>query len=131
MAEYDKFGREIPDPTPVEIPTGVNRPLTLQEEMMRFIRSPAFHQEMQQQKGDQLETFAESDDFDVDDPEGFEDLPTAFEMTEEVVPRVPLDPLEPGDKDPPTGKPVVAPAGEPSGKPEGSPPGPAGGEVRT
>lgn len=60
-----RVGGEIPDPTPVEIPVGHSRPLTLREEMMRFIR-----QEMSQQaKADGHETFEEFDDLDVPDDE--------------------------------------------------------------
>ncbi|UDN67814.1 hypothetical protein [robinz microvirus RP_133] len=59
----DKQGREIPDPIPVAIPIKWSRPPTLQEQIRMFIRRDLSDQASL--KGH--ETFAEADDFDVDD----------------------------------------------------------------
>lgn len=61
--KYDEFGREIPDQTPVEIPIGFKRPLTLQEEIQRAIRG-----EMSRQAAAEgMESFEEANDFDTED----------------------------------------------------------------
>jgi len=75
-----RVGGETPDPTPVEIPVTSQRPLTLREEMMRFIRT-----EMSQQaRQDGEETFEEFDDLDVDDEEpDFTTGYTVQELTDE------------------------------------------------
>lgn len=67
MAKYTKDNRkEIPDPRPVAVPVGYRRPLTLQEEIKRFVRAEL----SQVAQAHELETFEEADDFDVDeDPE--------------------------------------------------------------
>lgn len=63
MAKYDDQGREIPDPTPVAVPAGWARPPSMEELIRRHIRV-----EMSRQAADQgLETFEESDDFEVDE----------------------------------------------------------------
>lgn len=59
----DEYGREIPDPHPMEIPLGHKRPETLAEQVQRLVRHSvsayaALHGH---------ETFAESEDFDVED----------------------------------------------------------------
>lgn len=85
MAEYNDRGEEIPDPTPVEVPLNLRRPLSLQDEMRRFIRT-----ELSQQasaKGD--ESFEEADDFEVDDEEEFITQYELTEMQEES--RMPVD----------------------------------------
>lgn len=63
MSKFNERGHELPDPTPVEVPIGFRRPLTLQEEIMRFVRREM--SQIAEQQG--FETFEESDDFDVDD----------------------------------------------------------------
>lgn len=55
-------GAEIPDPQPMAIPVGARRPLQLDEQIRRLLRSEEFHASM---AGD--ETFEEALDFDVDD----------------------------------------------------------------
>jgi len=57
---FDERGREIPDPTPVEMPLGYHRPPSLQETMARYMRSAEL---LAQQQG--AETFEEAEDFDV------------------------------------------------------------------
>lgn len=66
MARFDDQGRQIPDPRPVEVPVEFQRPLSLQEEIKRYVR-----QELGRRAADAgAESFEESDDFDVgDDPD--------------------------------------------------------------
>lgn len=59
----DHYGREIPDPTPLEIPAGFRRPETLQEQVRRLVRT-SLSQHAADAGG---ETFEESEDFDIDD----------------------------------------------------------------
>lgn len=62
---HNERGHEIPDQTPLEMPSGLRRPLSLHEEIRRFIRT-----ELSQQAADNgVETFEEADDFEVDDVE--------------------------------------------------------------
>lgn len=56
--------QEFPDPTPVEIPLEMARPLTLQEEMKRFLVS-----EMNRMRPEDAGSFEDEDDFDVYDDE--------------------------------------------------------------
>lgn len=61
--ELDGFGREVPDPTPLELPLGFKRPETLAEQVQRLVRHSvseyaALHGE---------ETFEEADDLEIDD----------------------------------------------------------------
>lgn len=57
--------KEVVDPVPVEIPLSNQRPPSLKEEMMRYIR-----QEISNQARDKgHETFEEFDDFSDDEPE--------------------------------------------------------------
>lgn len=59
----DHLGREVPDPTPLEIPAGFRRPETLQEQIRRLVQtSLSAHAAAQG-----AETFEESEDFDVDE----------------------------------------------------------------
>lgn len=60
---FDTFGREIPDPTPMEVPHDWKRPLSLHEEIRRFVRSELSRQAEAQGE----ESFEEADDFDVDE----------------------------------------------------------------
>lgn len=66
MAKYNEFGEEIPDDTPVEMPLNFTRPLSIQEEIQRSIRTELSRQAVEQGE----ESFEEADDFDVlDEPE--------------------------------------------------------------
>lgn len=67
MGIFGRFfgGKEVPDSTPVEVPLRLKRPLTMQEEMQRFIRVEA----SRAAEAAGYETFEESLDFDVDDDE--------------------------------------------------------------
>lgn len=82
MAQFNERGEQIGDPRQTEWPTELKRPLSLQDEIKRFIRL-----EMSEAARNQgLETFEESDDFDVgEDPDLL--LPTAYELTEEQLHR--------------------------------------------
>lgn len=60
----DHNGHEVPDPTPLSLPSGFKRPETLAEQVARLVRSERFKQEMAQAGA---ETFDESEDFDIDD----------------------------------------------------------------
>lgn len=59
----DKDGNEVPDPTPVSIPAGFKVPESLSDQIRRLIRTS-----LSQQADDQgMETFDESEDFEIDD----------------------------------------------------------------
>lgn len=62
-ADFDQNGHEILDPTPVAIPLGYERPESLEQKMMRFIR----HQLSSAAQGQGMESFDEANDFDIDD----------------------------------------------------------------
>lgn len=76
MIKFDDKGREIPNQTPVSVPLGWQRPLSIQELIKRHIR-----EEMSRQAADDgQETFEEADDFEVDedpDPLSKYELPDA------------------------------------------------------
>lgn len=55
-------GQEIPDPTPIEVPIGFNRPPTIQEQIAKYVQSANL---LAQQTG--YESFEEAEDFDVGD----------------------------------------------------------------
>lgn len=67
--QFDELGREIPDPTPLEMPAGISRPLTIEEQIQRYVRG-----HLSRMAADQgQETFEEADDFELadEDPEDF------------------------------------------------------------
>lgn len=72
----DESGKEIPDPTPVEWPLGLSRPLSLQDEIKRFVRSEL----SRAAAADGFESFEEANDFEVDDDEG--DMASAVDVME-------------------------------------------------
>lgn len=53
---------EEPDPTPVAIPAGARVPLTLEQQMLKFLRSQALQAELERRG---IETEEEADDFDM------------------------------------------------------------------
>lgn len=67
MDIFRKFfgSREIPDRTPMEVPLRFRRPLTLQEEIKRYVREEA--SQAAERAG--LESWEESQDFEVDEDE--------------------------------------------------------------
>lgn len=111
MARFDEQGRQLPDPRPVEWPTELKRPRSLQEEIQRFVR-----QELSRAADEAgLETFEEADDFDVaEDPDLLGVTP--YELSEEQVFK---DPSDLSTKEPLPAKPAGDPAaaGE---KPQGA-----------
>lgn len=57
-------GVEYPDPTPVQIPVGFERPESIQETIRRLVRDPAMRADLENADA---ETFEEADDFDIPD----------------------------------------------------------------
>lgn len=75
-ALYDKeSGREVNNPKPVAVPTDLNRPLTLQEQIKRVIRTTM----SQEAEEEGFETLEESMDFDVG---GDNEVVSGYEFTE-------------------------------------------------
>lgn len=65
-AKFDERGNEIPDPTPVAIPSGFRRPPTLQEQIRALVRHERYIAGV---NNGEIESIEEADDFDVDDEE--------------------------------------------------------------
>lgn len=92
--KYDKQGRELPDPTPIEIPAGFNRPPTLAEQIERCFRTIVSRNAAQRGH----ETFEEANDFEPDETDPTEQdtaytdmgvdlgLPTAADATHGTAP---------------------------------------------
>lgn len=59
----DQYGHEVPDPTPMALPSGFRRPETLAEQVKRLVRTTLSQQAAEAGH----ESFEESEDFDVDD----------------------------------------------------------------
>lgn len=76
MAQYDEFGREIPDPRPVEVGIRMGRSESLTDQIKRLVRE----QLSQVAAREGLETLEEADDFDVEDEDG--EFLTAYEVVE-------------------------------------------------
>lgn len=74
MCPHDDFGREIPDPTPVSIPSGVGRPESLTDTIRRMVRNEL----SQAAQAAGSETFEEANDFDED----ADDFVSPYELTE-------------------------------------------------
>lgn len=73
---HDELGREIIDDTPIEVPLKIQKPPSIQEMVKMYIRMDELSQDALRQE---LETFEEADDFDVDD----DDMPlSGYEMQE-------------------------------------------------
>lgn len=80
MATYTKDNRlEIPDPTPVEMPLGYEKPESLESMIARMVRNVSLRAEKHG-----AETFEESDDFDCDDDHDPVSQYQLNEMQEEV-----------------------------------------------
>jgi len=63
--KFDSRGREICDPTPIEVPAGFHHPPSLEDRMKRYIRDEL----SATANNEGFETFEEADDFDIpDDP---------------------------------------------------------------
>lgn len=101
---------EVPDPTPVEAALQP-APLSLREEMRRFIK-----QELSAQaENNGMETFEESDDFEVEDEP---DFTTGYTVNELVDPELEGTDLD-GDPAADTTEPLTPPA-EPAEEEKGS-----------
>lgn len=74
MAKYNEKGQEIPDPTPVVMPLGYERPESLSDVVARMVRIHISKQAHEMG----LETFEEADDFSMDGDD--EVLPSQYEM---------------------------------------------------
>ena len=57
-------GRELPDPTPMALPVGFERPESIQQLIRRLVTDPSIRADLEAQ-GE--ETFDEADDFNVED----------------------------------------------------------------
>lgn len=81
MAEYNSKGQEMPDNTPVALPAGSRVPETLQQMIARMVQIHSVAAMKQE-----LESFEEADDFDVEE-DG--ELKSTHQMTqmEEELPR--------------------------------------------
>lgn len=60
---FDELGRELPDPTPIEVPLGMRRPETIQQMMARLVSSEISRSA--EKAG--FESHKDAFDFDVDD----------------------------------------------------------------
>lgn len=61
MIKFDKMGREIPDPTPIELPLGYSHPVPLEETIKALVRDQISR--ISVEKGG--ESFEEANDFDT------------------------------------------------------------------
>lgn len=61
--KYTADGRELPDPTPVEVPAGWRQPESVESMLARMVRTKV--SELAEKEG--LETFEEANDFDIED----------------------------------------------------------------
>lgn len=117
MAVFDEFGRQIPDPRPVEVPIAFQRPLSLQDEIKRFVRLELSKRAAAQE----LESFEEADDFDVDDEDP---LPVTPYEVREMSPEAGDDDADPPKVDVKPGHQsdqVSAPGGDSSKPAPGAP----------
>lgn len=64
LPKLSVFGREIPDPNPMEMPIGFKRPESLAEQVRRLVRTEEWEKLVRDQG---FETFEESEDFDIGD----------------------------------------------------------------
>lgn len=88
----DPMGNEVPDPTPIAPPVGYKRTKPIREQLREMVVS---HHLAEEARRAGHETFAESDDFDVDDDfdprspfeEQFEPMPNPANSTAEAIER--------------------------------------------
>lgn len=105
MAQLDERGREILCQTPLAYPVAFQRPEPLHLRIRRMVMQSL----MEQAQSDEVETFEEADDFDVDDePVGF-DGPTPYEEH--------FDHLQPEPAPAPVVEPEPVPAPAPAAEP--------------
>lgn len=74
--KHTKEGLEVPDPTPSELALTSERPLTLAEQIARFVRDPGV---VNAAVNAGLDTFDEADDFDTGDLEP-QDFASPYEV---------------------------------------------------
>lgn len=72
---FDEHGNQIPDPTPVEIPVGFGHPESLEATIAKLVRLES----QRARDTGEVESFEESDDFDLDDDNA--ELTSGFQMT--------------------------------------------------
>lgn len=73
-AKLDDNGHELPDPTPLTLPSGFKRPETLEAQIQRLVRGAISRQAAESG----YETFEDADDFDI--PDDTDDPFTPYEM---------------------------------------------------
>lgn len=78
-ADLNDEGKELLNPEPVVLNTGINKPLTLQEQIKRIIKTQVATDAHLQG----AESFEEADDFDVDDGFETEVNSSKYELVEE------------------------------------------------
>lgn len=74
--KHTRDGMELPDPTPTALSLTAERPLTLAEQMARFIRNPEVVDALRNRG---VDTFDEADDFDTGDLEP-QDFQSPYEL---------------------------------------------------
>lgn len=93
----DEYGHEVPDPTPVEVPTSLGQPPSLADQVLAVLRSERFREET---LGDR-ETFEEADDFDVGDGEYLPFSPHELSLDQELYGEAVSPPPPPSPAPPP------------------------------
>lgn len=78
-AIYDKEGRELPDPTPIEIPVGYAAPESLQEMIARMVQCNEI------KNNQDIDSEEEANDFNVMDEEPVDSRHEYSEMHEEFI----------------------------------------------
>lgn len=108
----DENGNEMPNPAPMEIPVGMKRPPTLQEQIQRVMRSELSQRAMEEG----FETYEESIDFDVTDEFETSEPDSQYTVVEEefVEPAKPSMENEPPPEVP--AEPVDVPKAETAGE---------------
>lgn len=86
----DDNGREIPDPTPMEMTAGMTRPVSLQEQIQRLVKTELSRQAVAQN----YESFAEANDFEIQDVFDVEEPITKYQQMEEEFLEVPESSVE-------------------------------------
>lgn len=90
MAKYTKDNRvELPDQTPVELPIGYKEPESLEQIIARMINAADFRKA---QEASGVESFEESDDFDVEEDADFVSEHEMSQMQEEHIERFTQEP---------------------------------------
>lgn len=73
--KFDERGREIPDPRQIEMPAGMSRPLTIEEQIQRYVRDHLSRAAVE----NGTESFEESDDLEWEDSDA-DDFLTPYEV---------------------------------------------------